>query len=113
MEIDAIRNKRNARLRRKALRLLDGAKAAGGLRGRWILDALESTGEAPDDADAMLGLLRDLANAGHVVETDVRKYKHQRPGLDTILFAITARGTALLEEAIAPDPLIEDERLGR
>jgi len=111
MDMDQVNSKQNARLRRQVLRLLDGAKAGGGLRGRMLMDVLACTPESPEDDDALLGLLRDLVNGGYAVEEDLRRYKHERRGLDTLLYATTARGTALIEERIPPDPLIEDPRI--
>jgi len=99
------------RLRRDILRLIESGKPAGGLRGRFICDVIaQTTHEPPADDAALLGLLRDLVGGGYVTETDLRKYKADRLSLDTLLYTITHKGTALLAEAIDPDPLIEDPR---
>lgn len=110
-EIDRIRHQQHARLRRRILTLLDSAKPAGGLRGRMIMDLLISADEAPEDDDALCSLLTDLVHAQLAVETDLRRYHGQRRGLDQLHYAITARGTALLEERIDPDPLVADPRM--
>jgi hypothetical protein len=112
-EYELSKFRQNARLRRLALALIDGAKAAGGLRGRVLFDAMDQTPECPEDDDAMLGLLRDLVNGGYVVETDLRRRIGECRGLDVLSYSVTARGTALLEERIDPDPLIDDQRLRR
>lgn len=103
--------KQNRRLRRRILQLADAAKASGGLRGRMLMDILADGPAGPEDDQALIGLCRDLGNAGFLAEKDLRKRVGDRFGLDHLLYSITALGTSLLSEGIPPHPLVEDERI--
>jgi len=109
MELTTI--KQNKRLRRHVLQLADAAKASGGLRGRMLMDILADEPAGPEDDQALMGLCRDLVNAGFLEEKDLRKRVGDRHGLDYLFYSITAMGTSLLAEGIPPHPLVEDERI--
>lgn len=109
MEMTTI--KANKRLRARILELCDASKASGGLRGRMIMDVLTDFPEAPEDDRALMGLLQDLVNIGEITERDIRKYKHERRSLDTLVYCVTAQGTARLQKQLPPHPLIEDDRI--
>ena len=112
--------KRLRRLRRRFLELVDAAKAAGGIRGRSLADILENNGDFIDCLESLPGMTSadklainlgaDLANGGYITRQDVRKHREEREGLDFYIYTVTAKGTALLQEAIAPDAFIEDAR---
>ena len=116
MDFDQANRKRDLRLRKRILQLLDAAKVrpdSGWASGRFIYDlvdgALPGGQKFEDDAHAR-GLLRDLVGAGYVQERDDRTRRWQPAGLDWTSYRITNRGTALVAEAIDPDPLVEDDR---
>ncbi len=101
------------RKRRRLLELVNAARASGGLRWRTLMDILADVGEDVDDAQAWRGLLGDLVAAGLCLTID------RRSGLaaafstpdEHLIVRVTDDGTALVAQAIAPNPLVEDDRL--
>jgi len=108
-DYDQARRARDRRMRRDLLRALDAAKAAGGMRGRMLADVFNASADFQDD-DQVLALLHDLVNSGYAAAADLRTKHHQRQDLDHTSWSITAAGTALIQQAVEPDPLIEDDR---
>ena len=119
MNIEHAEHKRDLRLRKRILQVLNAARVRpefGWCGGRFVYDIVDGAlpgGQRFDDDQHMLGLLRDLVGAGYVEERDDRTRAGQPYGLDHTSYRITSRGTALLSEAIDPDPLVEDPRLRR
>src|SRR3954467_7231940 len=115
--IDQAEHKRDKRLRKRLLQVLNAARVRpefGWASGRFIYDVVDGAipGGQRFEGDAhMLGLMRDLIAAGYVEERDDRTYAWQTAGVDWTSYRITNHGTALVYEAIDPDPLIEDDRL--
>jgi hypothetical protein len=111
MEIDRMNIERDALIRRDILRAADSAKAAGGIRGRLLMNVLDrSAGAGPEDDRHLAGLCVDLVNAGLLTETDQRYRTSERRTLDNTAYAITANGTAVLAGA-ERSPLVFDDRL--
>lgn len=110
---------REKRLRRWLLRILyesRGNERGGRVGGRVLSDLLSYAvppAEAPEDDQHTLRLLSDLVAAGYIDAHDTRTHRDQRFALDLMEYAITAKGAALLEEAIEPDPRIDDPRKPR
>jgi hypothetical protein len=115
MSIDAIAGKaRDKRLRRRILQVADAAKAGRGglgIRGRMLADVLDSQEERPESDEQLMALAQDLINAGLLSMLDLRKRHSDRWGLDTVSYAISEKGTALLLELAPVNALVEDERL--
>ncbi len=116
-DFDHVRRMRDKRLRRSLLSVLHGARGGerdGRVGGRTLHElagyALPPS-EQPEDEPHTLQLLRDLVRGGYATEHDVRTRKWQKFELSVLEFAITAHGAALIEEAIDPDPMIDDERI--
>jgi hypothetical protein len=113
MHLEHAEHQRDLRLRRRMLQLMHAARVrpeSGWMTGRLIVDVLEGAGSAVSDDEHATGLLRDLVGAGLADERDDRTRRPQRPCLDLTSYRISVRGVALLEERIAPDPLVDDER---
>src|SRR5688572_6533398 len=116
MDLDQANRRRDLRLRRRILQLLDAAKVrpdSGWASGRFVFDLVDGAlpgGQQFEDDHHALALLRDLISAGYVQERDDRTRKWQKAGLDWTSYRITSRGTALVNQAIEPDPLVEDDR---
>lgn len=119
MDTEHADQKRDLRLRKRILQLLHAARVRpefGWVSGRFLYDVIDGAlpgGQRFEDDDHLLGLLRDLAGAGHVEERDDRRRATDRFGLDLMSYRITPHGTALLLERIEPDPLVEDQRRRR
>ena len=115
--IDQAEHRRDRRLRKRLLQVLNAARVrpeAGWASGRFISDIVDGAlpgGERFESDAHVLGLMRDLISADYVEERDDRTRDWQRYGLDYVSYRITHHGTALLHEAVDPDPLVEDERL--
>ena len=115
-EIELANHKRDRRLRRRLLLLLHATRVSpesGWCGGQFLLDVVDTAlppGQGFEDASHLLGLLRDLISAKYVEERDDRTRASQRAGLEFMSYRITSRGTALVTEAIEPDPLVEDGR---
>ena len=117
MHLEHAEHRRDLRLRRRILQLLHAARVhehGGWASGRFVVDVIDgATTPASgfnDDAHAA-GLLRDLVAGGYVEQRDDRTRRYQPLGLDFVSCRITHRGTALVEEQIDPDPLVEDDRV--
>jgi hypothetical protein len=115
MEFEAANRKRELRLRRRMLSVLDASRhqpAGGWVTGRFVVDVIAGGGGDAIDADAQaISLLRDLVAGGYAEHRDDRRYTYQSEGLDMSSYRVTAKGTSLLAEALEPDPLIDDHRL--
>jgi hypothetical protein len=115
--IDQAEHRRDRRLRKRVLQVLNAARVRpeyGWAGGRFVYDVIDATlpgGQRFESDEHLLGLMRDLVAAGYVEERDDRTRDWQRPGLDVISYRITNHGTALVHEAIDPDPLVEDDRV--
>ncbi len=120
MHLEHAEHKRDLRLRRRILQLLHAARVhpdrGGWASGRFIVDIVEgavpSTQTFTDDSHAT-GLLRDLVAGEFIEQRDDRFKRHHPANLDFTSYRITHRGVALVEEQIAPDPLVEDDRRSR
>ena len=116
-DYDDADRRRDLRLRRRILQMLDAAKVRpefGWCSGRFIYDVVDGAlpgGQQFESDGHLLALLRDLISAGYVEERDDRIRKWQRQTADWMSYRITNHGTALLAEAIDPDPLVEDSRV--
>jgi hypothetical protein len=117
MPIEHAERKRDLRLRRRILLLLHSARVRpdqGWICGRFVVDIIDGavpTSECfADDAHAV-ALLRDLIAGTYVEARDDRRKTYHPEGLEFTSYRITHRGTALVEEQIDPDPLVEDERV--
>lgn len=114
---DVAARRRDQRLRKRILQMLHAARVrpeSGWCSGTFVYDVLDGAlppGQRPDGDDHLLGLLRDLVASGHAEERDDRTRRGQRAGLDLLSFRVTSRGTALVCEAVDPDPLVDDPRL--
>lgn len=115
MDADHRRQLRDRRIRRRLLDVLHASRAYGDGRvsGGMLHECAQAgpAGEQPEDEAHTLRLLRDLVLGQYAVEHDTRRYRHERLELASLAFAVTAKGAALAEEAIAADPLIHDRRL--
>src|SRR5687768_16135639 len=117
MNTDQAEHKRDRRLRKRLLQVLNAAKVRpdrGWAGGRFIFDIVDGAipgGQRFESDEHMLGLMRDLIAGGYVEERDDRAYNWQLPGVDYVSYRVTALGTALVLEAVDPDPLVEDSRL--
>ena len=116
MNTETANRRRDQRLRRRLLRVMDAAKIrpeSGWVSGRFVYDVVDGAlpgGQQFDSDDHFAALVRDLINAGYVEERDDRVYRSQRPGIDFTSYRITAKGTLLLVEELPVDPLVEDPR---
>jgi hypothetical protein len=116
IDIELAHHKRDRRLRRRVLLLLNATRVSpesGWCGGQFLLDVVDTAlpvGQGFEDESHLLGLLRDLISAKYVEERDDRTRTSQRPALEFTSFRITSKGTALVTEAIEPDPLVEDGR---
>ena len=104
--------KREKRIRRRMLSIVDEARAAGGVRGRMLADILESLPEGLDGDMEALRLATDLVNLGLLSVADTRTLKSQRESLDYLVYRVTAKGTGLLAGVEPVCPLVEDDRIG-
>ena len=119
MNTETANRKRDQRLRRRLLQVMDAAKVrpeSGWVSGRFVYDvvdgALPGAQEFEGD-DHFAALARDLISAGYVEERDDRLYRWQRQSIDLTSYRITAEGTRLLAEELPVDPLVEDPRRRR
>lgn len=116
-DIDRAEHRRDKRLRKRLLQVLHAARVRpeyGWASGRFVYDVVDGAlpgGEQFESDEHLLGLMRDLIAAGYVEERDDRTRGWQIFGVDWVSYRITNHGTALVIEAIDPDPLVEDDRL--
>lgn len=119
MQLEHAERKRDLRLRKRLLQVLHAARVRpeqGWLSGRFLYDVVDgaSPGGQSFDGDAhAAGLLRDLVSGGYADERDDRWKTYHPANLDFTSYRITHRGTALVEQRIEPDPLVEDDRVVR
>ena len=119
MNTETANRRRDQRLRKRLLQVLDAAKVrpeSGWASGRFIYDVVDGAlpgGQEFDGDDHFAALTRDLISAGYVEERDDRRYEWQRQSPDTTSYRITAKGTLLLVEELPVDPLVEDTRRKR
>ncbi len=117
MDIDQAEHRRDKRLRKRLLQVLNAARIRpeqGWAGGRFIFDVVDGAlpgGQRFEGDDHLLGLMRDLVAAGYVEERDDRTRVWHPHTLDYLSYRITNLGTALVLEAIDPDPLVEDSRV--
>src|SRR5688500_3807628 len=116
MNPDYAEHHRDRRLRKRVLLALHAARVrpqAGWMSGRFLYDLIDGAlpgGQRFDSDLHLLGLVRDLVNAGYAQERDDRVRANEPFALDTLSFRVTSQGTALAVEAVEPDPLVEDSR---
>ena len=116
-DYDEADRRRDLRLRKRILQMLNAARVKpeyGWCSGRFIYDVVDGAlpgGQRFEDDRHLLALLRDLISAGYVEERDDRVRTWQRHGIDWMSYRITNLGTALVDEAVDPDPLVEDSRV--
>ena len=116
MNTETANRRRDQRLRKRLLQVLDAAKIrpeSGWASGRFIFDVVDGAlpgGQQFESDDHFAALMRDLVAAGYVEERDDRQYKRQRPSIDLTSYRVTAKGTLLLVEELPVDALVEDER---
>ena len=116
MNTETANRKRDQRLRRRLLQVMDAAKVrpeSGWVSGRFVFDIVDGAlpgGQCFTDDDHFAALMRDLISSGYVEERDDRYYRWQRQTIDFTSYRITAKGTLLLVEELPVDPLVEDER---
>lgn len=119
MNIDTANRKRDRRLRRRLLQVMDAAKVRpeyGWVSGRFVFDIVDGAipgGQCFESDDHFAALMRDLISSAYVEERDDRLYEWQRQTIDATSYRITARGTLLLAEGAPVDPLVEDARRGK
>jgi hypothetical protein len=117
MQTDHADRRRDLRLRRRLLLVLHAARVRpeyGWLSGRFLYDLIDGAapgGQRFEGDDHVTALLRDLCAAGHAEERDDRWKTYQPASLDFTSYRITHRGTALVEQHVDPDPLVEDDRV--
>ncbi len=95
--------------------MYDG-RANGPQPGRYWLDLMEMVlppGDRIQSEDEFRTIATDLRLKGYITESDEREYKHDPDTIDYWHYAIAARGVSLIEQSIAPDPDIEDDRIIR
>lgn len=110
MDSERLKIERDAMLRRDILRVVDSAKAAGGVRGRLMMNLLGSPCGDVEDEQHLTGLCVDLVNAGLLTTKDLRFRATERRTLDNTAYAITDKGTSVLAGA-ERHPLVFDDRL--
>ena len=115
--IEIARKMRDKALRRRILSVAENAKIGplGGIGGRSLMNVVNASSPRDErlaDDGEFLSLVRDLANAGYLIERDERTHRHQNFVLDQLFFKVTAKGSALLREEIGVDPMVADERIG-
>ena len=116
MNTETADRKRDQRLRKRILQVMDAAKVrpeSGWVSGRFVFDIVDGAlpgGQCFTDDDHFAALVRDLISSGYVEERDDRYYRWQRQTIDFTSYRITAKGTLLLVEELPVDPLVEDER---
>jgi hypothetical protein len=108
--------RRDQRLRRRLLQVMDAAKIrpeSGWVTGRFVFDVVDGAlpgGQQFDSDDHFAALMRDLIGSGYVEERDDRQYRWQRHSIDLTSYRVTPKGTLLLVEELPVDPLVEDTR---
>jgi hypothetical protein len=101
--------KSDRRHRRRILKVIDDCKAPKGLKGQMLSDIVFDRTDPLNDV-RLFGLCRDLVNLGLITEEPLERQTHQEDGLKFYRFKVTAKGTALVAQLIAPEPLVEDSR---
>jgi hypothetical protein len=116
MNTDTANRRRDQRLRKRLLQVLDAAKVrpeSGWANGRFLYDVVDGAlpgGQEFESDDHFAALVRDLVAAGYVEERDDRRYQRERQSIDSTSYRVTAKGTLLLVEEVPVDPLVEDGR---
>jgi hypothetical protein len=114
-DMAAAERQRDARLRKVILRCLyrSAVGPKGGLSGEAMLKLAKSEAIYGDDFEGeghALRLARDLVRAEYATERDLRRRTTEIFGLDTLFFCVSSKGSALLDERIPPDLMVDDER---
>src|SRR4051794_3458642 len=113
MTTETATRKRDQRLRKRLLQVMDAAKVrpeSGWVSGRFVFDVVDGAlpgGQCFDSDDHFAALARDLVSAGYVEERDDRYYRWQRQTIDATSYRIISKGTLLLLEEAPVDPLVE------
>lgn len=106
----------NKILRRKILAVAYAYRSApkGGASGPMLVR--EVNGLSPRDVKLVgdeqpIGLIRDLIGGGYVEAAWDQRYRNTVPTIEDVeVVRITAKGVALKEESIGPDPMVDDDR---
>src|SRR4051812_34243978 len=116
MNTETATRRRDQRLRKRLLQVLDAAKVrpeSGWVSGRFVYDVVDGAlpgGQEFDSDDHFAALMRDLISSGYVEERDDRRYQWQKQSIDATSYRVTAKGTLLLVEELPVDALVEDAR---
>ena len=116
MNTEIATRRRDQRLRKRILQVLDAAKVrpeSGWVSGRFVYDVVDGAlpgGQMFDGDDHFAALARDLISSGYVEERDDRRYQAQRQSIDLTSYRVTAKGTLLLAEELPADAMVEDPR---
>lgn len=116
VDFDAADKARDRRLRRLLLLTLHNARNAptGELGAQTLVDVVDAS-VAPDqrfeDEEHSLRLIRDLINKGLAVDRMLTRKKYERFGLRFLVMRVTDQGSRLINETLAADPDIDDERI--
>src|SRR5689334_4211365 len=106
MNTEIATRRRDQRLRKRLLQVMDAAKVrpeSGWVSGRFIFDVVDGAlpgGQEFESDDHFAALMRDLISAGYAEERDDRRYGWQRQTIDATSHRITAKGTLLLAEEL-------------
>lgn len=117
MDHEQANRERDKRLRRSILTALQNAKRYGingdldGITLRDVVNAGLPEQQGFEDEQHMIGLVRDLVGKAMVDEQRKDLRRGERYGLRHMRLKILDKGTRLLNETIAPDPDIDDERV--
>ena len=111
--------KRDERLRRRLLEVLHrcrGFAPEGGLSGVRLLDEVSEerdfpTDQAITDERHFLALLKDLENLGLVTIRQQTRRRYEGFRADHVFVCVTALGSQLIDEHVAPVKGVYDERI--
>jgi hypothetical protein len=109
MDIAAI--KRQKRLRRQILSLVEADRATPWTKGQMVKDILEAQPDGIESDEELVRLAQDLVNCQLLEVADSRTLRSQGRALKFLQYRVTAKGTALLAGAVPVEPLVEDERI--
>ena len=112
--IEELNIQRDRELRRKMIRTIHAARAAGAISGAMlfeIVNGCSTAAESFSDEQHFLELAVDLENLGLASRQDLRKTVRERVSLSTTAWTVTAAGSAFAEGRGPKYELLADERL--